>query len=125
MDPEFYAHVLFTDEYTFSRKGILNIHNYPVWANRNPYAIRSHSFQRRFVINIWSGIVHDHLIGLYLLPTRLDGDSCFVFLQEVLPELLNHVPLHIRRRLWFQNDGVPAHYSEDARNTLNIMHPWR
>ena len=94
-----------------------------MWANRNPYAIRSHAFQRRFVINISAGIVQDHLIGLYLLPTRLDGDSGIVFLQEVLPKLLNHVPFHIRRRMWFQNDEVPAHYSEDARNALNIMYP--
>lgn len=124
-DPDFCAHVLFTDECTFSREGILNTHNYHVWSNENPHTIRPRSFQQRFSVNIWAGIVHDYLIGPYLLPTRLDGESYLVFLQEVLPELLNHVPALIRRRMWFQHDGAPAHFSVDVRNALNIMYPGR
>ena len=125
VDPDFCAHVLFTDECTFSREGIFNIHNYHVWSNDNPYTIRPRSFQQRFSVNIWAGIVHDYLIGPYLLPTRLDGDSYLVFLQEVLPGLLNDVPPPIRRRMWFQHDGAPAHFSVDVRNALNMMYPGR
>ena len=55
----------------------------------------------------------------YLLPTRLDGDLYLVFLQEVLPQLINNVPAQIRRRMWFEHGGAPAHYSLDASNTLN------
>ena len=123
--PEFCAHVVFTDECTFSGEGILNIHNYHVRANGSPCAIRSRSYQRRFAVNIWVGIVHDHLIEPYLRPTRLNEDSYLVSLQEVLPELLNHVPLPIRRRMWFQLDGAPAHCSVNARNAPNIMYPGR
>ena len=61
--------------------------------------MRPRSFQRRFAVNIGAGIVHDHLIGPYLLTTRLDGDSYLVFLPVVLSEVLNHVPAPIRRRI--------------------------
>ena len=87
--------------------------------------IRSYWFQRGFAVNIWAGIVHDRLIGPYLLLTSLDEDSYPVFLQVVLPDLLNHVPLPIRRRMWSQHDGALAHYRVDARNALNIMYPGR
>ena len=99
VDPDFCAHVLFTDECTFSSEGILNIHNYHVWSNANPFTIRPRSFQRRFAVNIWAGIIHDYLIRPYILPTRLEGASYLVFLQEVLPELLNDVPAPIRRHI--------------------------
>jgi hypothetical protein len=47
----------------------------------------------------------------YLLPPRLTGDICLIFLQETLPELLEVVPLEVRCEIWFQRDGAPAHCS--------------
>jgi hypothetical protein len=37
------------------------------------------------------------------------------FLETVLPTMLEDVSLALRQRLWFQNDGAPAHYGEDVR----------
>ena len=51
--------------------------------------------------------------------------NIFVFLQEVLPEQLNHVPLPIRRLMWFQQDGAPDQHSVDTHNALNILYPGR
>lgn len=77
---------------TFPREGISYIDNYRAWATENPYAIILCSFQRRFALNVWAGIVHNHLIVPYLLTRRLDGTSYLVFnKKEVLPELLNRV----------------------------------
>jgi hypothetical protein len=53
--------------------------------------------------------IDDHLIGPYLLPLRLTGDIYLTFLQEILPKLLEVVPLEVRREMWFQHDGAPAH----------------
>ena len=39
------------------------------------------------------------------------ADLYEVFLKQVLPELLDDVPLCIRRQMWFQQDGAPAHTS--------------
>lgn len=42
-----------------------------------------------------------------------------IFLETVLPGLLEGVLVSVRQRLWFQHDGAPAHYGEDIRQWLN------
>jgi hypothetical protein len=69
--------------------------------------MRSH--QHCFAINMWAGIIDDHLIGPYLLTLRLTHDIYLTFLQETLPELLEMVPLEARHEMWFQHDGALAH----------------
>ena len=59
---DFCAYVMFTDKYTFSLEVTFNIHNYPEWADGNPYTISPHSFQKHFAVNIRAVIVHDHQI---------------------------------------------------------------
>ena len=61
-----------------------------------------------------------------MLPLRLTGGTYRVFLEEVLGDLLEDVPLDIRRGLWFQHDGAPPHFALDVRNHLNrrFGHRW-
>ncbi|GFT85204.1 DUF4817 domain-containing protein [Trichonephila clavipes] len=92
-------------------KAFSNAHN---WKYNNPHTIHPHSCQRRFSVNVWVGIIYDHLIGEYLLPRRLDGGTYLVILQEVLPVLLQSVPANIKARMWFQHDGALAHFSADV-----------
>lgn len=121
----FAEQILFTDEATFTREGIFNSHNSHVWEVENPHAVTFRSDQHKFAINIWAGIVGDHLIGPYLLPPRLTGAVYQQFLQNVLPDLLDDVPLIIRRNMWFQHDGAPAHFSMLARQYLTEHFPNR
>ena len=94
--------ILFTDEAFFCRDGVFNIHNSHNWVVNNPHVIYPHSHQHRFSVNVWAGIVGDNLIGPYLMPSPFTGAVYREFLQEVLPQLLENVPLNIRRRMWFQ-----------------------
>jgi hypothetical protein len=48
-----------------------------------------------------------------------------VFLQEVLPVLLEDVPLAVRRDMWFQHDGAPAHFSAQTQQHLITQFPDR
>ncbi|GFV53459.1 uncharacterized protein TNCV_4709471 [Trichonephila clavipes] len=64
-------------------------------------------------------------IGRYLLPRRLDGGQYLVFLQEVLPVLLQSIPANVKARMGFQHDGAPAHFSADVRSALQTACPWR
>ena len=66
----------------------------------------------------------DHLIGLYLLPERLTGQSYLIFFQQVLPKLLDnaHVSTAMRSSIWFQNDGASAHFSTDVRLHVSAMY---
>lgn len=123
--PNFAADVLFTDEAMFTLEGICNVHNVHVWAHENPRATRPHAAQRRCSINVWAGLLGDSVIGPYVLPSRLNGETYRTFLAQVLPELLNDVPLHVRQRMWFQHDGAPAHFSGIARQHLDATFPGR
>ncbi|GFW73755.1 DUF4817 domain-containing protein [Trichonephila clavipes] len=63
----------------------------------------------------------DHLIGPFILPDRLTGPRYLIFLEQVLPELLDsaHVTAATRTSMWFQQDGAPAHFSISVRNHLD------
>ncbi|CAH2092765.1 unnamed protein product [Euphydryas editha] len=118
-DPGFFNKVLWSDESRFERSGVFNIHNYHTWAIENPHAVRASTFQDRFSVNLWSGVLNGKLIGPFQLPTRLDGAAYKNFLENELPLLLEDVSLELRRTMVFQNDGAPCHYSIQVRNFLN------
>lgn len=118
VEPDFPAIVLFTDESCFTRDGIYNTRNFHVWSRVNPHASRIQGNQHRFSVNLWAGVIGDHLIGPHRLPARLNGATYLEFLQESLPALLERVPLNIRQRMWYQHDGAPAHYTRNVREYL-------
>ena len=124
-DEKFLENVLFTDEAYFTRDGLFNTHNFHIWQRQNPHAIHQNKHQYRFSVNVWAGIVHNQLIGPYILPSPLTGNVYKTFLKDVLSELLEDVPLNIRRMMWYQHDGVPAHFHTDVRRYLNDTFPNR
>ena len=118
-DEEFFKRVLFTDEACFTRCGVFNTHNMHRWQQDNPHEVHRFRYQHRFSVNVWCGIVGDYLIGPYLLPSPLNGQRYATFLRYVLPGLLENVPLGIRRNMWFQHDGAPAHSDRNACQHLH------
>ena len=106
----FLQKILFSDEAYFTREGVFNIHNSHLWNDANPHAIRVHSYQHRFSVNVWAGILNNNIIGPYLMPSPLNGRQYNNFLQHTLPELLEDITLDVRQGMWFQQDGAPPHY---------------
>ena len=47
------------------------------------------------------------------------------FIREILPEMLENVPLQVRQRLWFQHDEAPAHFALEVREYRNNVFPSR
>lgn len=125
LDRQHWQMILWTDEATFTRRGILNMRNEHLWLHENPFAMREDRFQHQFSVNVWIGIINNRLIGPFFLPNRLNGEYFLHFLQEELPVLLEDLMLNVRQRLRFQLDGCPAHYSRPVRNWLNIHYPER
>ena len=122
---EFYRLIMFTDESQFTRDGINNLHNSHEWAVGNPHATVETNFQLRFHVNVWCGVLHDQLIGPFILPGNLTGAMYLHFLQNELPLLLEDVSLETRGRMYFQHDGAPAHFSRAVRDHLNQYFPER
>nr|CAI5818536.1 unnamed protein product [Callosobruchus analis] len=101
-DLYFTSRILFTDEASFTRSGVTNLHN-------------RH--------NVWMGIVENMLIGPFRLPIRLNGENYLYFLQNNLLQLLENVPLELRRNMWFMQDSAPAHFTRAVRNHLHEHYP--
>lgn len=93
--------MLFTDEAAFSRDGVFNFRNRHVWAFDNPHEIAVCHHQHEFSVNVWSGILNNHVIGIYILPFRLTSPSYLVFLKDVLPERFENIPLANLQDIWF------------------------
>lgn len=118
-NPNFPSYIIFSDEATFTREGVHNYHNCHYWSQVNPHVVVRGSFQHRFSINVWAGIVNGMLLGPYILPNRMTGANYLLFLQNTLPELLENVSLNVRQQAWFQHDGAPPHYALNVREHLN------
>ena len=78
--PQFSNMVLFSDEWTLTREGIINPHNFNLWVDENPQATAVPCYQERFQVNIWIGIISDNLIEPCVLPPRLNGARYLTFL---------------------------------------------
>lgn len=135
LNPNFVSHTLFSDEATFTNNGCFNRHNSHYYSQANPHWFQESHFQCIFKVNVWCSIVGDHVIGPHFFNGNLTGAIYLDFLINILPQLLEEVPLNIRRTMWFQNDGAPPHFHRDVRNHLTrtfghrviargAQHPW-
>jgi hypothetical protein len=125
-EPNFLSIVLTTDEAGFTREGVFSTHNTHIWSEENPHQIRERGFQQRFSINVWAGIIGNRLIGPHVLPPHLNGEGYLNFLQNQLSDLLDDVPLQVRRDMWYLHDGAPAHSARGVKNWLdaNLENRW-
>lgn len=121
----FLKSVLFTDECSFSRDGMFNTHNLHYWADENPHVTWPHAYQQRFSVNIWCGVLGNHLLGPHVFEGTLTGVKYLEFLQHHLSVYLDDIPLGIRRQMWLMHDGAPAHSSLRVREYLNNKFPGR
>ena len=96
-----------------------------LWFAVNPHVIRQCEHQVTFSVNVWAGILGDHLIGPYILPERLNGRNDWILLNEVLPELLENIPLADIRGMWFKHNSAPAHFAVAVRQLLDARYPNR
>lgn len=122
-DEHFFDFVLFTDECTFHNTGFVNRHNYHYYSDKNPHFLRTVDRQHRWSVNVWGGIVGLNMIGPYFFDGNLNGQKFRRFLQDNLPELLEDIAIDVRRRMWLQLDGAPAHFELRARECLNRSYP--
>ncbi|KOC62224.1 hypothetical protein WH47_03982 [Habropoda laboriosa] len=118
-NPSFCRYILWTGEVLLTRDGCFNTHNLYVRNDENPYAMRPYAAQERWPVNLWAGICNDFVVGPYILPDRLNGSTYNNFLENVLPGLLEEIPLEIRKNMYFQHDGTPAHYAANVRAFLD------
>jgi hypothetical protein len=110
---------LFPDEAEFTCDGIFNYHSCHVWCDENPHAIHESRHQQRFSLNVWVGVLGDRLIGPHVLLNKLTGKRYCPLLQNILPGLLEDVPLQQSQSMWFMHDGAPTHFARAVSRHLS------
>lgn len=118
-NPEILFHILWTDEASFRSDGEVNLHNVHYWSRTNPRWMQEVQHQGRWSINVWCGIVGGRIIGPFVFEEVLNGETYLNFLCNILPILLEDVPLEVRRNMIFQHDGCPAHFAVNVREHLD------
>ena len=95
------------------------------WSVENPHWLRQVEHQRPWSVNVWCGILGTRIIGPHFIDGNLNGEMYREFLDNILPILLEDVPLQTRMDMWFQQDGCPAHSSNRALEILDRDYPNR
>ena len=103
-----------------TRDDIFNSRNSHVWAEENPHEIIQKRNKNRFSVNVWAGVLGNHVIGPYILPNRLNSPTYLVFLRDILPDLVEEVPLQERVGMWLQHGGTPAHFGDNVQEYLDV-----
>uniref|UniRef100_A0A8D9DZE8 Transposase n=1 Tax=Cacopsylla melanoneura TaxID=428564 RepID=A0A8D9DZE8_9HEMI len=115
--------ICFTDESCFTLTHAPNFQNSRVWSKINPNLLVQPHTQYRQKINVWVGILGQHIIGPVFYEENLTG-------QKILDMLINEIGPRIEevaenRDIWLQLDGCPAHNTREAREFLQASFPGR
>ncbi|KAF2891218.1 hypothetical protein ILUMI_14954 [Ignelater luminosus] len=98
--PLFCKYLIFSDESIVTTNGVVCSQNNRMWATENPHAkIYSRSLRYKKV-NVWCGVCYDMLDNFLLLS-------------------FDDVPLQIRNRIIYPQDGFPGHSTVTVQDLLN------
>lgn len=73
------------------------------------------------VRQLCAGIINDKIIGPYFVEGNLTGGTYLNMLQNVIPDLMEDLPVAYLNNVYYQHDGCPAHYERNVRNHLNSV----
>lgn len=118
-DPEFLNKIMWTDESRFHNNGVVNRHNCHYWSVENPHWMRETRFQTVWGVNVCCGIFNGRLFGSHFYQGTLNGRRYLRFLRNIVPELLEDIPLDQRQTMWWQQDGAPSHNRVSVTQHLN------
>ena len=111
-DPRLVDKICWSDESQFRLDGQVNKHNCVYWTRANP-ELQMEIPNSKQGVQVWCGMTSRELIGTFFFDGNVTGAAYLQMLREFLwPKLM-------RRRLFFQQDGAPAHYALDVRAWLD------
>lgn len=116
--------VIWSDECYFSSAGIFNRHNTRHWSAENHHLIFERAQQGRFGVGV-SCFILGRRIVYRTYEGGLTARRYLEILEEVIPELLENVPLAHYNSVYLQQDGAPSHNSGLLRPFLDNNFPQR
>jgi hypothetical protein len=85
-----------------------------VWSGEHFHASRTHHDKPQISINLWVGLFGDCLIGLHILPARVESSDSLISFEANLSGLSELVSFNTQPRMKAQHDDSPAHYSSEV-----------
>ena len=64
-NPLFLRRIVWTDECTFTRDGVFNMHNYHYYSDVNPHLSWNNKAQHKFKLNVWAGLIDNELVSAH------------------------------------------------------------
>lgn len=88
-NPTFDHNICFSDESSFSINGLVNRHNCRYWDTENPKIVSEGKSQYRQKVNVWAGILGNHIIGPFFIDGNLNGRVYLDLLQNrIVPSFM-------------------------------------
>uniref|UniRef100_A0A8D9AAQ2 Histone-lysine N-methyltransferase SETMAR n=1 Tax=Cacopsylla melanoneura TaxID=428564 RepID=A0A8D9AAQ2_9HEMI len=115
--------ICFSDESTFFLNGSLHRHNCRYWSTENNHVTRVNHTQYPVKINVWAGILGDHIVGPFFIEENLTGNLYLELLEQtIIPNIIEIVGNNAEEfDPIFQQDGAPPHFARQVRDFLNIQ----
>ena len=114
------------DTFHLQRVQLIITENYPALLQfaQNSHGVW-HNAAHNFTAKVWAYLVNDCLIGQSLLPFHIATEKYRNYLKQVLPGLLDDVPVNMKHNIWFEYDGAQSHFEQVVRMYLNRSLPHR
>lgn len=95
---DFVNNIVFTDEAVFQLNGNVNRQNFRYWNSENPHWMRDKKSQYLQKVNVWTGIIEDHLIGPFFFNENLNSERYEAMLvEQIIPAIQNIFPNNFDR----------------------------
>lgn len=128
-NPSYLRNICFSDECTFYLNGFVNRQNVRYWCDENPHVFREGHTQFQQKLNVWIGILGDHIVGPLFIDGNLTGELYLNMLENLIHPLIVEIaennPNEFDMDITFQQDGAPPHFSRQVRNYLDATYTRR
>jgi ribosomal protein S25 len=109
--------LFFSDEANFHVSGVVNKHNCRIWAKTNPYATIDVAMNSP-KITVWCAMSSKQIIGPYFFDEETVNQHNYLdMLQNYFHPIMKNK--RMIKKMFFQQDGAPAHFSKNVRAWLN------
>ena len=115
----FFENIIWTDEAHVTSDGIFNKYNNRLWSENNPHQQVNTVRQGRFGFNIWVALLGNRILTFQIFDDNLNSENYLRILNNHIISFMDNIPLLERQKIYFQQDGAPAHGAEIISECLN------
>lgn len=85
------SHICFSDECTFFLNGFVNRQNVRYWSDENPRIVREVHSQYPQKLNVWAGILGNHIVGPIFINGNLNGEEYLNMLRNYIQPRIQEI----------------------------------